>query len=231
MDNDDIRHNQLTIHNKWNNSVAILAGDAILALAFKRLNNAGNDIKELFNSALIAVCEGQALDIEYESLDNITTNQYLEMINLKTGHMLGLSAQLGGLLSNLDFDAQMQLRKYGNLLGKAFQIQDDLLEIVSDSNIMGKSLESDFILGKKTLLMIDAKKRFPDIIKDILDLYKKDQLKAFNLYKELLVSKGIIEKCIDNVQKTFLEADETINGLMPNNTLMNFTKMVSNRKY
>ena len=94
MDNDDFRHNKPTIHSKWSIPVGILSGDAILALAFKRLNKCNNKIKEIFNSALIAVCEGQALDIEYEKYDNITLEQYFSMIDLKTGHMLGLSAEV-----------------------------------------------------------------------------------------------------------------------------------------
>lgn len=231
MDDDSLRHNKLTIHKKWNNSVAILVGDAILALAFKRLNNADNSIKELFNSALIAVCEGQALDIEYENIENISNDQYFDMISLKTGHMLGLSAQLGGLLSELEYDNQLKLKKYGCLIGKAFQIQDDILEVLSDTNIMGKSLESDFFLGKKTLLMIDSKKRFPNRIKEIFATYKKDRSLAFDLYKELLVNEGTIDKCKTFVENTFIEANDTINGLVPNNTLYNFTKMIADRKY
>jgi len=231
MDNDSIRHNKLTIHKKWNNSVAILVGDAILALAFKRLNNVDNSIKELFNSALIAVCEGQALDIEYEDVENVSNEQYFQMISLKTGHMLGLSAQLGGVLSGLDYDSQLKLRKYGCLIGKAFQIQDDILEVLSNSNVMGKSLESDFFLGKKTLLMIDSKKRFPNRIKEIFNIYKTDKNLAFDLYKELLVNEGSIDKCKKFVENTFIEANDTINGLVPNNILHNFTKMIFDRRY
>ena len=153
MDNDDLRHNKITLHKKWNTSVAILAGDAILALAFRRLNSTDNTIKELFNGALIAVCEGQALDIEYETSNIVSKNDYLNMIDFKTGHMIGLSAQLGGILSKLHIDDINKLNNYGKLIGRAFQVQDDLLEISSTSLKMGKTLESDFILGKKTYLI------------------------------------------------------------------------------
>ena len=159
MDNDDIRHNQLTLHKKWNISVAILAGDAILALAFKRLNNTENSIKELFNSALIAVCEGQALDIEYEGLKNISNKEYFKMIDLKTGFLIGLSAQMGATVANVADEISLAIRDYGRLLGRAFQMQDDCLEIFSNSENMGKSLESDILLGKKTFLMIQALER------------------------------------------------------------------------
>ena len=140
MDNDSLRHGIPTIHQKWNNSIAILSGDAILALAFRELNSSTNLIKQKFNSALIAVCEGQALDIEYQNIDKISIKQYFEMINLKTAYMLGLSAEIGALLAIDDYEIVENFRKIGFLIGKVFQIQDDLLEITSDSSIMGKSL-------------------------------------------------------------------------------------------
>ena len=96
---------------------------------------------------------------------------------------------------------------------------------------MGKSLESDFFLGKKTLLMIDSKKRFPNRIKEIFNTYKKDENLAFDLYKELLVNEGTIDKCKTFVENTFMQANDTINELIPNNILHNFTKMISKRKY
>ena len=231
MDNDDIRHNKQTIHKKWNIPVAILAGDAILALAFKRLNNADHSIKELFNSALIAVCEGQALDIEYEELNNISEKQYLDMIDLKTGHMLGLSAQLGGILSKVSTNNQSKLKEYGTLIGRAFQIQDDILEIISDSSIMGKSLESDFILGKKTFLMIQARDKFPDKFNDILKQSEDNYKIAFKLYKNLLLEEKIIANSIDYVVKTFNDAENLVKGIIPNDSLRNFITILKNRKF
>ena len=219
MDNDDIRHNKKTIHKKWNTPVAILAGDAILALAFKRLNNVDNSIKELFNSALIAVCEGQALDIEYELLDNISKEEYLNMIDLKTGHMLGLSAQLGGILSHLNLDHQLKLKKYGTLIGRAFQIQDDILEIMSDTSVMGKSLDSDFILGKKTFLMIQAKKQFPIAFNEIINESKQNYYSAIKSYKKIIVDEKIIDYSIDYVNRTFDEAANLVQGVIPNDSL------------
>ena len=174
MDNDDLRHNKITLHKKWNTSVAILAGDAILALAFKRLNNTNNTIKELFNGALIAVCEGQALDIEYESSNLVSKDDYLNMIDLKTGHMIGLSAQLGGILSDLHIENIKKLNNYGKLIGRAFQVQDDLLEILSTSSKMGKTLDSDFVLGKKTYLMIEAKRLYPAEYDEIISISLKN---------------------------------------------------------
>ena len=231
MDNDDLRHNKLTLHKKWDMSVAILAGDAILALAFKRLNNTDNTIKELFNGALIAVCEGQALDIEYESSNLVTKDDYLNMVNLKTGHMLGLSAQLGGILSELNTEDVKRLNNYGKLIGRAFQVQDDLLEILSTSFKMGKTLDSDFVLGKKTYLMIEAKRLYPEEYDKIINISLKDNKKGFEKFKELLERSGIINECKEYIHNTFLKADEVIDGIKNKSNLTEFTQSIKNRKF
>ena len=231
MDNDDLRHSKKTIHKKWNVPVAILAGDSILALAFKRLNSADNSIKELFNSALIAVCEGQALDIEYELSDNISEEEYFNMIDLKTGHMLGLSAQLGGILSSLSIKEQLKLKKYGTLIGRAFQIQDDILEVMSDSSVMGKSLDSDFILGKKTFLMIQAKKKFPIAFKEIINQSKTDYHLSIKSYKKLIVDNNVIDYSVNYVNNTYNEAASLVDGILPNDSLLNFIEILKNRKF
>ena len=231
MDNDDLRHNKLTLHKKWNISVAILAGDAILALAFKRLNNTDNTIKELFNGALIAVCEGQALDIEYESSNSVTKDDYLNMVDLKTGHMIGLSAQLGGILSELNTEDVKRLNNYGKLIGRAFQVQDDLLEILSTSFKMGKTLDSDFVLGKKTYLMIEAKRLYPEEYDKIINISFKDNKKRFEKFKELLERSSIINECKEYIHNTFLKADEVINGIKYKGNLKEFTHSIKNRKF
>ena len=231
MDNDDLRHNKITLHKKWNTSVAILAGDAILALAFRRLNNTDNTIKELFNGALIAVCEGQALDIEYETSNFVSKNDYLNMIDFKTGHMIGLSAQLGGILSKLHRDDISKLNNYGKLIGRAFQVQDDLLEISSTSLKMGKTLESDFILGKKTYLMIEAKRLFPNEYEEIISISLKDNKKGFQKFKELIEQSGIINDCKDYIHDTFLKADKMVDTIKHNKNLKEFTKLIKNRKF
>ena len=231
MDKDDLRHNKMTLHKKWNISVAILAGDAILALAFKRLNNTDNSIKELFNGALIAVCEGQALDIEYESLDNISKKDYLRMVDLKTGHMLGLSAQLGAIVSDLEEKDVKKMNEFGKLIGRAFQVQDDLFEVLSTSNQMGKSLNSDFALSKKTYLMIEAKKLYPREYAKIYKVFLNDNKKGHKQFKELLDASGILNECTTYIDNTFKEANEMIEDISSDSSLTEFTNLIKNRKF
>ena len=232
MDNDDYRHNKPTIHNKWSVPVAILSGDAILALAFKRLNECNNKIKEMFNSALIAVCEGQALDIEYESYDSISLEQYFSMIDLKTGHMLGLSAELGGMISTLNQTDLAVLRKFGQLLGRAFQVQDDLLEVISSKDSMGKSLNSDFLLNKKTFLMIKANEVCSKKISELLLKIKKDP--SYNIKREylhILNKNNIIsdtELYIDDIFNNAINILDTLK--LFDNNLYEFINYIRRRK-
>ena len=210
MDGDQLRHGIKTIHEKWDNSIAILSGDAILALAFKGLNSSPNLIKQKFNSALIAVCEGQALDIEYQDLDKISLNDYFEMINLKTAYMIGLSAEIGALLANKSSENANSYKMMGLLLGKVFQIQDDLLEITSSADTMGKSLSSDILLNKKTYLMIQAENKFPGVLDQI---YKKNNKDLPLLKKEIrnfLFDNNIIEETTDYISSIFIEIDNIL---------------------
>tara|TARA_B000000532_G_C18875207_1_gene410286 strand:- start:716 stop:1702 length:987 start_codon:yes stop_codon:yes gene_type:complete len=231
MDNDSLRHGIPTIHQKWNNSIAILSGDAILALAFRELNSSTNLIKQKFNSALIAVCEGQALDIEYQNIDKISLKQYFDMINLKTAYMLGLSAEIGALLATDDHEIVENFRKIGFLIGKVFQIQDDLLEITSDSSIMGKSLSSDIILNKKTYLMIKAEEKFPGMLDSI---YKKNNKNQILLKKEIvsfLKENNLILETKDYISKIFKEIDDLlISSEIKNENILDLINFIKQRK-
>ena len=132
MDNDSIRHGKKTIHEKWDISTAILAGDAMLAISLNLLTNSNYDYKiiESFNKGLLTVCEGQALDKEFETRKNITKNEYLNMIEKKTSHLIAMSIEIGALACNLNKKDVEKLFNFGISIGKAFQIQDDYLELM-----------------------------------------------------------------------------------------------------
>ena len=230
MDDDHLRHGITTIHEKWDNSIAILSGDAILALAFKGLNSSPNLIKQKFNSALIAVCEGQALDIEYQNLDKISLNQYYEMINLKTAYMLGLSSEIGALLANQNSKEVDKFKKIGLLIGKVFQIQDDLLEITSSSDAMGKSLFSDILLNKKTYLMIQADNKFPGALDNMYKNNSKDSSALKKEIKDFLINNYIIEEANDYISSIFKEIDDIlISSNKSNNNIIELVNFVRRR--
>ena len=232
MDNDRIRHGRNTIHDKWNVPIGILAGDAILSLAFKHLNNLDNNIKKKFNNALIAICEGQALDIEYESKESITLNEYLSMIDLKTSYMIGLCAELGATIANLKNDQILKMKNFGNLIGRAFQIQDDLFEATLSEKVMGKSLISDLSLNKKTFLMIKAQEAFPDTIMEVLSSLKVDSdVAAKKIYLDILNKHNIISETKEYINVIFNKAQNILDTLDLNDeNLYDFMKFIRNRK-
>ena len=161
MDDDLLRHGQPTVQNKWDNATAILAGDGLFVEAHRAISRVRNNTQRVgavFNDGALAVCVGQAYDKEYEENQTITLNDYLHMTEKKTGAMLSLCVEIPALLANQDDGVCSQLRKFGYDIGKGFQIQDDILEIFSDADEMGKSLGSDVIAQKQTALTLMARK-------------------------------------------------------------------------
>ena len=134
MDQDLVRHGKKTVHEKWDVGVAILSGDAMLALALKLINQSPHSHEQMniFIDGLLAVCEGQALDKEFEKNNDVTLENYLDMINKKTAHMIGMSSEIGSLILDLSLDESYHFKKFGKYIGLAYQIQDDLLEVFAD---------------------------------------------------------------------------------------------------
>ena len=147
MDGDDTRHSQPSVHKKWDESTAILSGDALFALSQLLLTDLDPTVHQRFNEVALTVCEGQGFDKEFENNPSIKMDQYLLMISKKTGALLGLSAEMGGLIGSLNKNNNNHLFEFGLNLGLAFQIQDDYLEIFADETTMGKSLGSDIHLS------------------------------------------------------------------------------------
>ncbi len=233
MDKDSIRHGKKTVHHKWDDGVAILTGDAMLSLALKLLNE-NNDSSytqmKIFIDGLLAVCEGQALDKEYESKSIISIDEYIKMIDLKTGHILGLSAELGAVSSGANDEICKNIRDYGCLVGRAFQIQDDYLELFSDSLNMGKSLKSDIVLGKKTFLMIQAIEKNKHEINDLLELAKDDFNLGLNKIRSFMELSGIKKNTENEISKILNVANKKINKLtIDKSKILYFSELIENR--
>ena len=159
MDNDDFRHGKETVHQRWDISTAILAGDGIFCLAYDqllRLDGSTSSYLKVFTDSTIRLCEGQALDKDFESRQEVTVAEYLKMVSLKTGTLLSLCCKLGGIIGGASGHKMNCLEQFGVQLGQAFQIQDDILEIYSNVHDMGKSLGSDILTDKKTFLTSKA---------------------------------------------------------------------------
>ena len=231
MDNDSIRHGKKTIHEKWNVSTAILAGDAMLAISLNLLTNSKYDYKiiEAFNKGLLTVCEGQALDKEFEEKKNISEKQYLNMIEKKTSYLIAMSIEIGAIAYELDKKDVKKMFNFGISIGKAFQIQDDFLEIMSNTKKMKKSLNSDIILGKKTYPILLCKQQNNDFITELMTI--KDVKKIIQELRKFIIENNIDKKINKKIDKLYDEGLDSIKTVKLKNTeLLKFTKLIKERK-
>ena len=234
MDKDTIRHSQKTIHHKWDTSTAILAGDGIYTIAQLVLNSIDRYDKEInkcFNEVTLDICEGQALDKEFENLDNVTEDLYFEMIKKKTGSLIAAAAMLPSIYAEDEIDNTELFRSFGECLGKGFQIHDDLLEITSDSKTMGKSLDSDIFEGKQTIMVIKAKQYFKESWDSIVLNSKKSDLKK-NIYA-FFNEKKIIEETKHIAESYFKKSRKILKKLNHINSdeLFMFVDLLENRSF
>lgn len=161
MDAAPVRRGKPTIHTKWNSSVAILSGDVLYVEAYRQLSKYTDSrfplLLKRFNETAIEVCQGQQLDMDYESRNDVTEAEYIEMIRLKTSVLLGCALEFGAILANQSEERQARLYEFGVSLGIAFQIQDDILDLYGDPESFGKRVGGDILAHKQTLLFIYAR--------------------------------------------------------------------------
>jgi len=160
MDESPLRRGKPTVYLKWSANQAILSGDAMVVLANRMMSQASVDnittVMDAFTKAQLEVCEGQQLDLEFESLPIVSTEDYLKMISLKTAVLLACSLEIGALLAGANAADVADLYLFGINIGLAFQIQDDTLDTYGDVNTLGKQIGDDIYSGKKTILLIHA---------------------------------------------------------------------------
>ena len=161
MDAAPLRRGQHTVHEKWNTNIAILSGDVLLVKAYECLANYDavtfKKLFTVFNQTAIEVCEGQQYDMDFEQRNDVTEEAYIEMIRLKTSVLVGCALELGAIVGGADHAAAQQIYRFGEQLGLAFQIQDDLLDLFGSEAQVGKQIGGDVLANKKTLLSIAAK--------------------------------------------------------------------------
>jgi geranylgeranyl diphosphate synthase, type II len=160
MDKAPLRRGQATVHHKWNSNIAILSGDVMLVKAYDFLVDLEPELLKkvivLFNQCATEVCEGQQLDMNFESRSDVTVDEYLNMIRLKTAVLLGFSMQLGGVLAGANKTDCINLYQAGVDIGIGFQLKDDLLDTFGDAEKFGKKVGGDIASNKKTYLLIRA---------------------------------------------------------------------------
>jgi geranylgeranyl diphosphate synthase type II len=165
MDNAPLRRGKETIHKKYGQNTAILAGDVMLIAAYEWMNNVSltviRQVQNLFNTTAKEVCEGQQYDLDFETRESVSFNDYLKMIELKTSVLLAASLKMGAILGGAGQMNQDLIYAFGLKLGLAFQVQDDYLDAFGDPGKFGKQVGGDILANKKTFLLIHALETVP----------------------------------------------------------------------
>lgn len=238
MDQDHQRRGRPTVHTKWDVGTGILSGDGLLALAYKVLTEVDTPeilrILRLFTRGILEICEGQAFDKEFESRADVKIEEYLEMIEKKTARLIAMSCQMGGLVSGVSEERLSQLNQFGLDLGQAFQIQDDLLEMTSTMEVMGKSLGSDLFARKKTYVLLKARQMADQTLRDQIDdlvEYNSHSEEDFERVKQLIAETGVIEATQETVKERIDSALAILDELNGDVSLLkHFTFQLLKRK-
>ncbi|MGB0175603.1 MAG: polyprenyl synthetase family protein [Owenweeksia sp.] len=167
MDAAPVRRGQPTVHKKWDTNIAILSGDAMLVKAYQYLAQVDKDllpaVLKVFSQTAIEVCEGQQYDMNFETREGVSEEEYIEMIRLKTSVLLGCALKTGAIIARTAPENAEAIYRFGIHIGIAFQIQDDLLDAFGESGKVGKQTGGDILQDKKTLLMIYALSRSSEL--------------------------------------------------------------------
>jgi geranylgeranyl diphosphate synthase, type II len=175
MDKAPIRRGKETVFKKWNTNIAILSGDTMFAKAYEyflRLDNRHlKSVLEVFTQTAIDVCEGQQFDMNYESTEKISIKDYIAMIRLKTASLTGSSLKIGAIIANASDNDAKHIQEFGQNLGIAFQLKDDLLDVFGDEKKFGKKTGNDIATNKKTFLYLKAFELAKGTVRDRLLYY------------------------------------------------------------
>jgi len=241
MDDDYIRRGSKTVHAKWDKNVALLCGDGIIALAYSSLlKSNGKYIKRItsiFSEGIVKICEGQSLDKDFESMKKVDIDEYMYMIEMKTGVLMSISSEIGAILGNGSGKQIRALKNFGMNLGIAFQIQDDLLDVVSDKKTLGKTPGSDIVNGKKTFPIILLNNKVNNKERGYLnDLMIKGEISKndLDIIKILLNKYELIGYIKNEVNKRIKRAKDYLKNLGVNcnsENLIKLAELIKEREY
>jgi geranylgeranyl diphosphate synthase, type II len=241
MDRASSRRGRKTVHTRWDTNVAILVGDELLALAYRALLQTKTphiqQIAKIFTEGVVEVCEGQAYDKEFETRSSVTVDEYLLMIEKKTAKMVAVAAEIGGLVGNGNRSSVQALRRYGEHVGRAFQIQDDLLDIIADEKELGKPVGGDLMEGKKTFLFLEALRTARGRDKALLmEIVRNKGGKAGLIpeYRRIYHESGAIAVARTRIDQDIARAKRELNSLPATRARLMlewFAEMLLNRTY
>jgi geranylgeranyl diphosphate synthase type II len=216
MDNADVRRGRLTVHRRWSAVTAILSGDAMLTeatrLAAKCNPEKLDDVLKMFNDTATEVYEGQQYDMDFEHRKDVTIDEYLEMIRLKTSVLLACSCKMGAYLGDATAEVQALFYEFGENLGMAFQLRDDWLDTFGDPVFFGKEIGGDIVNEKKTWLLITAMNESSDALDVILGQKLDNQDKVQQVIK-VYDSLNLRERCVNEIKKYAERAQQALDKI------------------
>ena len=237
MDNADVRRGRPAVHKLWGESGAILAGDTLYSKAFQVLGmTAANPelilgAMNMLSRTCTDICEGQWLDLEFEERERVSEEEYMEMIEKKTGVLYGASAGIGALLAGASAEVVRALDEFGRMTGMGFQLQDDVIDLTAPENVSGKRRGGDLIEGKKTLIMIHA------FANDVLvEVFGRKDATPEEIEKAILVlqKSGSIEYARSRAEEMVKKGKQALNVLSETeakNTLLELADYMIRRRY
>jgi geranylgeranyl diphosphate synthase type II len=212
MDNAPLRRGKMTVHEKWGTNNAILSGDVMMVEANKQLAQVDSSVLKTvlntFNATAQGVCEGQQLDMEFETREDVSIVEYIDMIRLKTAVLVGGAMKLGAIVANAPALHADLIYDFGENLGIAFQLQDDILDVYGDPEKFGKQVGGDIISNKKTFLLLSLKQLLNDADQERFSAqhYNETQVKVKNItgmYNEYEIKELATEEMQRYLNKAF----------------------------
>lgn len=226
MDKADIRRNRPTVHKAWSENVAILSGDAMQIISYKMIGKTPAEVLkpvfDLFSATALQICEGQQYDMEFEERNDVSEQEYIDMIRLKTAVLLGCALKTGAYVARASEEKSEALYRFGENLGLAFQLQDDYLDVYGEPSKFGKKIGGDILNNKKTYMLISAMRLADTVQMEKLNrllnsssVQPEEKIKGVTaLYSELGIDRMAMEK-IDYYYRNALAEIENVPGSGP----------------
>jgi geranylgeranyl diphosphate synthase type II len=237
MDKAQVRRGRATVHVKWNENTAILSGDQMIIEAYKLLAEVPADklskVLKMFNQMGTEICEGQQYDVDFESQEEVSIEEYLKMIRLKTAVLLANALKMGAYIAGAKDEQQEMLYEFGIHIGLAFQIQDDILDVWGNPETFGKAVGGDISCNKKTFVYLEAKGRLGDEARGdeamrLEEWYShmlEDNTEKIAAVKEIFEQLGVRERCEKVVEDYTQKALDILDKLPQNQATEQLRKL------
>jgi geranylgeranyl diphosphate synthase type II len=245
MDEADLRRGKATVHKKFDVNTAILSGDVMLVYAYQYVAQVDAailpEVIHIFNETAIGVCEGQQMDVNFETRTDVSLEEYIRMIELKTSVLLHGAMKIGALVAGAEAEAADHVAEFGRNMGIAFQLQDDYLDSFGDQATFGKRIGGDIVQNKKTYLFLTALQQSDEATqKELLDWYTKEVPVAeeetkIEAVKQIFRASGALEAIVEEMEKYRLKALDHLNQVAVDDArkqpLLGFLEYIMQRQH